>query len=150
MILATKETKLIHRILLSFCFALLLGLLQTPLTAVTVRTSQLSASPSTGACVAPPAVTSFPTSATEVWGNFIVDQALTGDLAKFEWLNSSGQVQKTITYEPLPSGGSYCFDPWLTKASDPLTLTAGTWSLRLVWNGTNTLTTRTFTVTARG
>ena len=75
---------------------------------------------------------------------------LTGDLAKFEWLNPSGQVQKTITYAALPGAGSFCFDPWLTKAGDPLALTAGTWSLRLVWNGTNTLTTLTFTVTGAG
>ena len=133
-----------------FGFVLMLGLLQSPLTAVTVRASQLSTSPSSGTCSPPSAVTSFPTSATEVWAYFLVDQALTGDVPKFEWLNPSGQVQQTITYSALTSGGSYCFDPWLTKASDPLTLTPGTWSVRLVWNGTNTLATLTFAVTGAG
>lgn len=133
-----------------FGFVLMLGILQSPLTAVTVRASQLSASPSSGTCSPPSAVTSFPTSATEVWAYFLVDQALTGDVPKFEWLNPSGQVQRTISYAALPSGGSFCFDPWLTKASDPLILTPGTWSVRLVWNGSSTLATLTFAVTGAG
>ncbi len=118
-------------------------------TSLTVRTAQLSKGASATGCVLPAAVTAFSTTDTEIWANLVVDNALANDVLRVEWLAPAGQVAKTITFNPLPNSGSFCFDAWLSKAGDLTVPTAGSWTFRATWNG-SPLTSLTFPVTGGG
>ena len=72
-----------------------------------------------------------------------------GDVLRVDWLNPSGTVAKTLGFNPVSSAGSWCFDAWLSKASDPLTPAAGTWTVRITWNS-STLTSLQFPITSSG
>ena len=129
---------------------LYLTLFAFQLGAVSVNTAQLATGPSNSSCAVPPVATSFLTTSTEIWAYLLVDQGATNDVLRVEWVNPSGQIAQIINFPPLPSAGTWCFDAWLSKAGDLFTPAAGTWSVRWIWNSTQTLRTLTFPVSAPG
>ncbi len=129
---------------------LYLTLFSFQLGAVSVNTAQLATGPSNSSCAVPPVATSFLTTSTEIWAYLLVDQGAANDVLRVEWVNPSGQIAQIISFPPLPSAGTWCFDAWLSKAGDLFTPVAGTWTVRWIWNGTQTLRTLTFPVTAPG
>lgn len=136
---------MLNRAVLFFLF------LAVPVAALAVRLDKahLARTPSDDLCNPGAAVTSFTTADTDIWLYVSVNEALANDVLRVEWVNPAGQVARTNNFNPLPSAGAYCFDAALTRASNPLTLTVGTWTVRGTWNG-SFLFTLNFSVTAPG
>jgi hypothetical protein len=63
-----------------------------------------------------------------VW--FLVREAAAGDVAKAEWVRPDGTVHRTTRWNPLASGGTWCYRDTLRLNETP----AGRWSVRVLWN----------------
>ena len=112
------------------CLALALGAhgaLAANLQSVLVSNSL----PSTTSCVTPSSVSSFSPSDT-VYVYFYALNMNSGDHATAHWINPSNQWAWTTTWNPLSSGGNWCFSGSITASQ---LATAGPWSVQIYING---------------
>ena len=85
----------------------------------------------------PSATTSFVTSDPAVWLWFNVNGANSGDVASAIWFAPDGSVYLSGGWNPLASGGSYCFSWDIDVAGYPPATSPGKWSVRVLWNGSS-------------
>jgi hypothetical protein len=106
--------------------------LNPPVTVETVRVT--NANPDALGCLDPGSARVFlPRDATAtLW--FTVSGAVAGDLTSIEFLAPDGSVFQRSEYDPLESGGNWCFWSWLNIKGDSPAGTFGTWTARVRWN----------------
>ena len=75
-----------------------------------------------------------------VW--FSVNGANGGDVARVEYLAPDGGLFSNIYWDPLDSGGNWCFWAWLDVASDArVQARVGKWTVNAYWNDFQVFTT---------
>jgi serine protease AprX len=96
--------------------------------------------PSGSGCVAPPPSTSFvPTDPIAlIW--FEVSKANAGDVASIEFYAPDGSFYNSATFDPLGSGGNWCFWSWNDVAGNDIASLFGTWTAKIYWNKVPILT----------
>jgi hypothetical protein len=91
-------------------------------------------------CVAPPPSSSFvPTdSIALVW--FSVGKANPGDVPEIDFYAPDGSLYDYSIWDPLSSGGSWCFWSWEDVAGYDIASIFGTWTAVVYWNDAQILT----------
>jgi hypothetical protein len=96
--------------------------------------------PSGSGCVAPPPASSFvPTdSIALVW--FSVNQAKKGDVPSIKFYAPDGSFFNDSVWDPVDSGGNWCFWSWNGVAGYDIASMFGTWTAQVYWNDAQILT----------
>jgi hypothetical protein len=119
---------------------------QTP-GAFTVRERVMSrTAPPT--CVTPAAADTFLTTDPRAVLYF-VGTGTRGGVASVQFVDPSGAVQRSVTYEPYSVEGAACFNATLDIAGTPNAQRLGRWTARAFWNGSE-LFALNFTLAASG
>jgi hypothetical protein len=103
--------------------------------------SMMTKSLNTSGCQVPTAATSFLYSdpGATVW--FSVDGTVAGDIVEADWYDPAGNhFGNTVFWNPLPSGGSWCFWKTLDISGDRPPNLPGDWKAVITWNGTRFFT----------
>lgn len=87
------------------------------------------------ACALPTAASAFlPTEARAfVW--FQMTGAARGDRANVTWTGPDGIVYQTGAWQPLETGGNFCFSSALSLAGTAASAKTGNWQVSVTWNG---------------
>ena len=105
--------------------------------AVAVSNQMVTKFVDTSGCSAPSPTTSFVSSDQAIWLWFNVSGAKTGDVASAIWFAPDGSVYLSGKWDPLASGGGYCFYWNIDVAGYPPATSPGKWSVRVLWNGSS-------------
>ena len=90
-------------------------------------------------CPPPAAKTAFLTTDNAAWFDFAYTGGTAGDMFQVQWYEPNGTLDVTNTYTQGTTGGSSCYSYELAIAgATPASLT-GTWTVKLIWNGTPNL-----------
>jgi uncharacterized protein (TIGR03437 family) len=95
---------------------------------------------SNGTCVLPPAKTSYLTTDNVVWYDFAYSGGAGGDVFKVQWVEPKGTVYTTSSFTQASNGGGYCYGYFVSVASYTPSAKTGTWTVNLLWNGTQIAT----------
>jgi hypothetical protein len=96
---------------------------------LTARTS-----PALTGCPEPDPVTEFARTDSRVWVWFHVSRAKAGDRAAVEFYSPSGELQTTVTWDPLEKAGNWCYRGAMNIAGAPAAGMFGSWQARIRWN----------------
>jgi uncharacterized protein (TIGR03437 family) len=89
-----------------------------------------------GACpILPPAQNTFLTTENQVWFNFLYNGGNAGDQYQIQWFEPNGTLYTTDSFTQSSAGGSYCYNWFITIVGYPPASITGTWTVKLVWNG---------------
>jgi hypothetical protein len=98
--------------------------------------SMMTKSATSSGCQVPTATTSFLYSdpGATVW--FSVEGAVAGDLVQVDWYApGDNHYGSTFFWNPLSSGGSWCFSNTLDISGGPTANMGGDWQVVITWNG---------------
>jgi len=93
----------------------------------------MSASAAPANCVAPPAVTTFPASASQALLWFAITGAAAGDVIRTDWYAPGGILYQSSTLDAGAGSGLECFWDTLNIAGLS-TLMSGAWQVNTYWN----------------
>src|SRR5207302_1888029 len=99
-----------------------------------------AALPKGNGCPLPSPQNSFLTTDSAVYTWFLVDQTNRGDVASIAWYQPDGTRYGGTSWDPLPSGGTWCFDDSIAVAGKKPATLPGTWTAKVSWNNTLILT----------
>ena len=105
--------------------------------AITVSSQMVTKSVDTSGCSVPSPTTTFLTSDHAVWMWFNMSGAKAGDVASAIWSAPDGSTYLSGKWDPLASGGGYCFYWNIDVAGYPPATSPGKWSVRVLWNGSS-------------
>src|SRR5258708_1982475 len=129
-------------------FAILLGL------SLHARAANLDAALTTthasdDNCNPGPKTSAFKTTDASIFLYVSASNTTAGDRLTADWIRPDGAVYTTGAYDPLPAGGSWCFDGSINVAGNPAAGYPGAWTIRGRWNGAAFFTV-TFTLSTPG
>ncbi len=110
-----------------------------------VRVAMVTSETPGAACAVPTPGSSFPIDTPKLYAWFLIDNAVSGDQYRVQWVMADGRVFSNVEFNPT-TAGSFCFradfDPATTNGQ------TGLWAAIIVRNGTQVLRSVTFTLTA--
>jgi serine protease AprX len=86
-------------------------------------------------CPLPAAVTLFNAADTRAFFWFIARGARTGDVPTVEWIRPDGSLYDRVGLWSPTANGAFCYAPALSIDRIPQEIRAGSWRVRLLWNG---------------
>jgi hypothetical protein len=71
----------------------------------------------------------------QVWFDFTYTGGNAGDKYSVEWVEPNGAVYTTDAFSQTGNGGGYCYNWYLSISGFPPDSIWGTWTVKLLWNG---------------
>ena len=115
--------------------------------AISVRDARIAEDVSEQFCAVPKSVSSFQATARQAFLWFAARQVRSGDQLRVEWVDPLGVVSTSADYGELPTTAELCFSSQLPIAGFGPASLPGTWTARVIANGTPLLS-RQFVITA--
>jgi uncharacterized protein (TIGR03437 family) len=88
----------------------------------------------------PSAKTSFTSLDSQVWFDFTYTGGSAGDAYVIQWLKPDGSLYVSSTFTQTGTGGSYCYNYYISIAHYTPAGIVGSWNAVLTWNGTQIAT----------
>ncbi len=89
-----------------------------------------------GSCPVPAAQTTFLTTDSAVWFDFSYTGGTAGDVFQIQWIEPNGAVENSDSFTQPTTGGTNCYNYYLSIAGFPPASLPGNWTVKLLWNGT--------------
>lgn len=105
-----------------------------PVTAVSIRESATASSVAENSCAVGNLSNAFRTDQEQIFFRFVAQGLRPADEVRTDWVNPSGEVESSASWNELPAVRSLCFLTQLPLAGFPAAAKPGAWSVQVVVN----------------